>query len=205
MVPFVEGNEKKRAREKHEKEKKASKVSSSTSSPRRDSERRFASDDESDDDDDDSEEEPEWSAPAEMGAGSRRRRIVPPSSPFQDAPILDGSDGATPAVAGMPSRIDASSLNDASLKQSDSALLETRVLELTNAARDKRPGAAAELARFLAEIQFRDEKTHKKTPSSKTSMIYSPASCDSALERAATAEHHLPSTRTLHLVLCVRV
>ena len=59
---------------------------------------------------------------------------------------------------------------------------------MTNAARDKRPGAAAELARFLAEIQFRDEKTHKKTPSAKTSMFYSPASCDSALERAATAD-----------------
>ena len=170
-------------RDDESKKKKTFKVTSSTSPPPRhyDSEKRRVSDASSDDDD--SEEEPEWSAPKEMGASSRRRRIVPPSSPFQDAPILDGSDGATPAVAGGSSR------TDASLKQSDEiALLETRVLELTDAARDKRPGAAAELARFLAEIQFRDEKTHKKTPSAKTSMFYSPASCDSALERAATAD-----------------
>ena len=177
-------------RDDESKKKKTFKVSSSTSPPPRhyDSEKRHASDASSDDDD--SEEEPEWSAPKEMGASSRRRRIVPPSSPFQDAPILDGSDGATPAVNDRgSSRTDASFLTTASLKQSDEiALLETRVLELTNAARDKRPGAAAELARFLAEIQFRDEKTHKKTPSAKTSMFYSPASCDSALERAATAD-----------------
>ena len=127
---------------------------------------------------DDSEAEPEWSAPLELGAASRRRRKIPPSSPFQDAPVLDGGDGATPtceptgsvAVAATTdaafsgTTTNATKSRDAGTPSDDGngdpSLLERRTLELTLETRDARPGAARRLATLLKKIEAASTTTN---------------------------------------------
>ena len=178
------------------------KVSSPTPShvlfPRTD-EARGSSDEDSDATEDsrgDSEEEPEWSAPPDVLAAARRRRKIPPSSPFQDAPILDAAgDGATPTgdERGRDDTRVADSgkeTHENAIRHGDVSLLETRLVELTNDARDAVTGAAERLKRFLAEIEAASVLNGCRLPrdASRTHLVFSPASCDSALERAATAD-----------------
>jgi len=135
----------------------------------------------------DSEEEPEWSAPPDVLAAARRRRKIPPSSPFQDAPILDAAildDGATPTG---DERVAENDKNE-NARHGDVSLLETRLVELTNDARDAATGAAERLKRFLAEIEAASVLNGASSDASRTHLAFSPASCDSALERAATAD-----------------
>jgi len=151
-----------------------------------------SSDDDSDATDDsrgDSEEEPEWSAPPDVLAAARRRRKIPPSSPFQDAPILDAAildDGATNVTG--DERVAETDKNENARQTSDVSLLETRLVELTNDARDAVTGAAERLKRFLAEIEAASVLNGASSDASRTHLAFSPASCDSALERAATAD-----------------
>ena len=195
-----------RARKKKETEnarRDGAKVSSPTSShvlfPRTD-EARGSSDEDSDATEDsrgDSEEEPEWSAPPDVLAAARRRRKIPPSSPFQDAPILDAAgDGATPTgdERGRDDTRVADSgkeTHENAIRHGDVSLLETRLVELTNDARDAVTGAVERLKRFLAEIEAAsvlNGASPRGHLASRTHLAFSPASCDSALERAATAD-----------------
>ena len=195
-----------RARKKKESEnarRDGAKVSSPTSShvlfPRTD-EARGSSDEDSDATEDsrgDSEEEPEWSAPPDVLAAARRRRKIPPSSPFQDAPILDAAgDGATPTgdERGRDDTRVADSgkeTHENAIRHGDVSLLETRLVELTNDARDAVTGAVERLKRFLAEIEAAsvlNGASPRGHLASRTHLAFSPASCDSALERAATAD-----------------
>ena len=190
-----------RARKKKENARDGAKVSSSSPTPSHTLFPRTAngsSDDDSDASDSrgDSEEEPEWSAPPDVLAAARRRRKIPPSSPFQDAPILDAAgDGATPTgdERGRDDTRVADSgkeTHENAVRHGDVSLLETRLVELTNDARDAVTGAAERLKRFLAEIEAASVLNGCRLPrdASRTHLAFSPASCDSALERAATAD-----------------
>ena len=67
------------------------------------------------------------------------------------------------------------------------SLLETRLVELTNDARDAVTGAVERLKRFLAEIEAAsvlNGASPRGHLASRTHLAFSPASCDSALERA---------------------
>lgn len=184
-----------RARKKKENARDGAKVSSSSPTPSHTLFPRTAngsSDDDSDASDSrgDSEEEPEWSAPPDVLAAARRRRKIPPSSPFQDAPILDAAgDGATPtgdkrvADSGREKKE-----KNENARHGDVSLLETRLVEFTNDARDAVTGAAERLKRFLAEIEAASVLNGASSDASRTHLAFSPASCDSALERAATAD-----------------
>ena len=184
-----------RARKKKENARDGAKVSSSSPTPSHTLFPRTAngsSDDDSDATDSrgDSEEEPEWSAPPDVLAAARRRRKIPPSSPFQDAPILDAAgDGATPTGdkrVADPGKEKKEKNENA--RHGDVSLLETRLVELTNDARDAVTGAAERLKRFLAEIEAASVLNGASSDASRTYLEFSPASCDSALERAATAD-----------------
>jgi serine/threonine protein kinase len=160
----------------------------------------------------------EWSASELSNArgathARRKPRAIPPSSPFQDAPVLDGGDGASPVPQNGRFRKNETRAAHAprvsETPQGDLVALETRAEALTSDA-TRRPlaGAAGKLAAFLGEIEkrsqcFREDggsggfgeawaatRDFKKNIPKKNELEfrYSPAACDSALERARTAD-----------------
>lgn len=156
-----------------------------------------------DDSEDDSEEEElEWAAP-EFTQDARRRKVkvVPPSSPFQVAPVMDFTEKPNVEQSyETKSAYEGNEKYEPSPAQGDLAVLEQKTVQLSNQIAEGSNGAVKLFTEFYAEVVkasgcFRGEDTPAEKNSIKNStkmssqeFCYSPASCDAALANANVAD-----------------